>query len=58
MSKQLRFALLDLFWASSLEDMQRSYRQHRHGPLLPHELETMAVIFNELTHHWAVNRST
>ena len=58
MSKQLRFALLDLLWAHSLEAMQTAYRQHRDSPLTAHELETMAVVFNELTHHWALNHHT
>jgi hypothetical protein len=58
MSKQLRFALLDPIWAHSLEAMQAAYRQNRDDPLTAHELETMAVVFNELVHHWALNRST
>jgi hypothetical protein len=55
MNQNLRFALLDLIWAGSLDALQRAYRQLEDKSLTAHERETIAIVFNQLVHHWAIN---
>jgi hypothetical protein len=53
MSKQLRFALLDLIWSASLERMQKANRNLETKGLTAHEREIAATLFNDLVHIWA-----
>jgi hypothetical protein len=54
MGRDLRFALLDLVWAHSLDALQTAYRKLQDKPLTAHERESAAIIFNELVHHHAL----
>ena len=54
MSKQLRFALLDLIWAHDRDAMCAAYRKLESAELAAHEREVMAAVFNNLFHFWAV----
>jgi hypothetical protein len=54
MSKQLRFALLDLVWAQSLDAMSAAYRSLEKKDLTAHERKVAATLFNDLVHVWAV----
>ena len=59
MSKQLRFALLDLVWAHSLDAMRAAYRNLESDSLTAHEREVAANLMNDLVHIWAIeNRHT
>jgi hypothetical protein len=55
MSKQLRFALLDLVWAHDLEAMRGAYRALENKELTAHEREVAATLFNDLVHIWALS---
>ena len=54
MSKQLRFALLDLIWSGSLDALRAAYRRLETEPLTAHEREVAAKLMNELVHLWAL----
>ena len=53
MSKQLRFALLDLVWAHSLDALRAAYREHE-SELTAYKREVAASLFNDLVHIWAI----
>jgi hypothetical protein len=55
MSKQLRFALLDLVWAHSLDAVCEAYRSLEKKDLTAHEREIAATLFNDLVHIWALS---
>ena len=54
MSTQLRQALLDLAWASTLDALQAAYRRLETKPLTAHEREVVASLFNVLVSNWAI----
>jgi hypothetical protein len=53
-SKQLRFALLDLIWAHSLDALRAAYRKLDAEVLTAHEREVVASLMNDLVHIWAL----
>jgi hypothetical protein len=53
----LRAALLDLIWAHNLPVLQAAYRRLENEPLEDIEREVAAVLFNQLVHVWAQQRS-
>jgi hypothetical protein len=52
MSKELRFALLDLIWAHSLDALRAAYHELDPEVLTEHEREVAASLMNDLVHLW------
>jgi hypothetical protein len=52
MSDTLRIALHELVHAPSLDALRDTYRRFEDDPLTAGERETVAIVFNEITHHW------
>jgi hypothetical protein len=52
MSDIFRVALHELVHAPSLEVLRETYRRLEDDLLTAGERETVAIVFNEITHHW------
>jgi hypothetical protein len=53
MNEILRIALHELVHAPSLDVLRENYRKLEHDPLNIDERESVALVFNQLVHHWA-----